>query len=122
MPEIHAGKLRREGNLTLEMKPAVDVLAELGKRKHAGQVFFGFAAEAGEGTAEFAKAREKVRRKNLDFLALNNISRKDIGFDAEENEVFLFREEGEPEKLAKEQKGRLAETVVRKAFSLEPRA
>lgn len=121
MPVVHGGKLRREGNLTLEMKPSVDVLAELGKLKQPGQVFFGFAAEAGEGSEEFAKARDKVRRKKLDFLALNNITRKDIGFDAEENEVYLFRTEGEPTKLAKEQKSRLADTLVRQAFGLEAR-
>ncbi|MGZ3693522.1 MAG: bifunctional phosphopantothenoylcysteine decarboxylase/phosphopantothenate--cysteine ligase CoaBC [Bdellovibrionota bacterium] len=121
MPAVHEGKLRREGNLTLEMKPSVDVLAELAKEKHSGQIFFGFAAEAGEGSEEFAKAREKIHRKKLDFLALNNISRKDIGFDAQDNEVYLFRgsEPAHPEKLEKTRKTNLADTLLRTAFQLE---
>jgi phosphopantothenoylcysteine decarboxylase/phosphopantothenate--cysteine ligase len=121
MPAVHGGKIRREGNLTLEMQPAVDVLAALGKEKHPGQIFFGFAAEAGEGAEEFAKAREKIRRKNLDYLALNNISRKDIGFDAQDNEVYLFRgsDSAHPEKLEKTRKTNLADTLLRTAFQLE---
>jgi phosphopantothenoylcysteine decarboxylase/phosphopantothenate--cysteine ligase len=117
MPEVKKGKIRREGNLQLEMIASVDVLAELGKRKKPGQVFFGFAAEAGEGEAEFAKARDKIRRKNLDFLALNNVSRADIGFDAEENEVCLFRGE-EMKKLPKTGKHGLAKALLVEAFGL----
>lgn len=118
MPSVEKGKIRREGTLKLEMQASVDVLAELGKRKSGNQVFFGFAAEAGEGEVEFEKARDKIRRKNLDFLALNNISRKDIGFDAAENEVFVFGRESEPQKISKTGKSLLAEALLKKAFSL----
>jgi phosphopantothenoylcysteine decarboxylase/phosphopantothenate--cysteine ligase len=116
MPEVLEGKLRREGTLKLEMEAAVDVLAELGRRKADGQIFFGFAAEAGEGDAEFAKARDKIRRKRLDYLALNNICRRDIGFDADENEIYLFHGEENVEKLDKAAKSRLAETLLAKVF------
>lgn len=112
MPSVLEGKLRREGNLVLELESSVDVLAELGKRKKPGQFFFGFAAEAGEGDAEFAKAREKMARKNLDMLALNNISRKDIGFDADENEVYLFDRKDSPRKFIKNTKQKLADLLL----------
>lgn len=124
MPAVVAGKLRREGTLKLEMEASVDVLAELGRRKAGGQVFFGFAAEAGAGEAEFAKAREKIARKNLDFLALNDISRRDIGFDAGDNEIYLFSgassgaASNAPEKIAKTGKLALADQLVRKAFGI----
>lgn len=118
MPEIVKGKLRREGTLNLAMIPSVDVLAELGKRKEKSQVFFGFAAEAGEGDAEFAKAREKMQRKGLDFLALNNISRSDIGFDVGENEVYLFEGSKDPRRIEKVGKSELAEKLLREAFRL----
>lgn len=118
MPEVVEGKIRREGSLQLTMIPSVDVLAELGKHKEKDQIFFGFAAEAGEGEAEFEKAREKMQRKSLDFLALNNISRKDIGFDVSENEIHLFRANGERKKIEKAGKFRIAEQLLREAFSL----
>jgi phosphopantothenoylcysteine decarboxylase/phosphopantothenate--cysteine ligase len=115
-PEVVDGKLRREGMLMLELEASVDVLAELAKLKRKGQIFFGFAAEVGEGDAEFAKARDKIRRKHLDFLALNNVARKDIGFDAEDNEVYLFRGEAEVRKIPKEAKSRLAEELLKEVF------
>lgn len=116
------GKIRRIGTLTMELDASVDVLAELGKLKKPGQLFFGFAAEVGEGEAEFEKARDKIRRKRLDFLALNNVARADIGFDAEDNEVYLFEGEASVRKIAKDSKARLAETLLREAFAAKPAA
>ena len=106
--------MRREGKLTLELEASTDVLAELAKHKNK-QVFFGFAAEAGEGEAEFAKAREKIQKKKLDLLALNNITRKDIGFDADQNEVYLFEGQTEMRKIPKDSKKNLAETLLLEA-------
>jgi phosphopantothenoylcysteine decarboxylase / phosphopantothenate---cysteine ligase len=116
LPQVLDGKLRREGVLHLDLEASVDVLGELAKEKRPGQVFFGFAAEVGEGDAEFAKARDKIRRKRLDFLALNNVSRTDIGFDSENNEIFLFQGENEVRKLPKDSKSHLAELLVQEAF------
>ncbi len=114
--ERAAGKIRREGSLTMEFDASVDVLAELGRRKKAGQIFFGFAAEVGEGEAEFAKAREKIRRKHLDFLALNNVARSDIGFDTVDNEIYLFEGAASVRKIAKDTKEKLAEILLREVF------
>lgn len=114
MPEVLEGKMRREGKLTLELEASTDVLAELAKHK-TKQVFFGFAAEAGEGEAEFAKAREKIQKKKLDLLALNNISRKDIGFDVDQNEVYLFEGTSQFKKIPKDSKKNLAETLLLEA-------
>ncbi len=116
MPSVVEGKLRRNGILKLEMEASVDVLAELAKLKRPGQIFFGFAAEVGEGEAEFAKAREKIRRKSLDFLALNNVARADIGFDAEDNEIYLFEGESSMRKISKDTKAHLAEVLLHEAF------
>lgn len=120
LPRVMEGKLRREGTLKLELEASVDVLGELAKLKKPGQIFFGFAAEVGEGETEFAKAREKIKRKRLDFLALNNVSRRDIGFDAEDNEVYLFESDQHVEKIPKESKSRIAELLVRAAFRSSP--
>ena len=119
MPEVMVGKMKREGTLDLHLKSSVDVLAQLGQKKKQGQVFFGFAAEAGAGEEAYAKARAKMEKKNLDFLALNDISRKDIGFDADQNEIHLFGRNGaEVEVWKKSGKFSLAERLVKKAFQL----
>jgi len=113
MPSVVDGKMRREGFLDLKLVASVDVLAELGKRKRPGQIFMGFAAEAGEGKEQLDKGWSKLQKKNLDLLALNNISRKDIGFDAKDNEVFVLSAKShEPEVIVKSAKSEVARALL----------
>jgi phosphopantothenoylcysteine decarboxylase / phosphopantothenate---cysteine ligase len=79
--------------LTLELAPTEDVLARLAERRRPGQVLIGFAAEHGEGGVE--RGRDKLKRKGLDAVVVNDISGADIGFDAAENEVTIVTEGGE---------------------------
>ncbi len=117
--EVSEGKIRREGTLDLQLRASTDVLAELGRRKRSNQVFVGFAAEVGESEVEFKKAREKLEKKNLDLLAFNNVSRKDIGFDVEQNEILLFSKIAEPVPLAKAKKEVLAREILLRANELQ---
>jgi phosphopantothenoylcysteine decarboxylase/phosphopantothenate--cysteine ligase len=80
---------------TLELEPTRDVLAALGASKRDGQVLVGFAADRGEAGLE--RAREKAVRKGADVFVFNDVSRVDIGFDAEENEVVILSPAGERE-------------------------
>jgi len=69
--ERHAGKLKKSGkNLHIELCPTTDILEEMGRRKKE-QLLVGFALEA-ENARENAK--NKLRRKNLDFIVLNSPS------------------------------------------------
>jgi phosphopantothenoylcysteine decarboxylase/phosphopantothenate--cysteine ligase len=74
------------------MEPTADVLAELAAERRPGQLVVGFAAEHGDGAVE--RARRKLERKALDAVVVNDISRRDIGFDVEENEVTLVTRGG----------------------------
>ena len=80
------GKSERDG-LTVELEPTEDVLAELAEERRDDQVLVGFAAEHGDGAVE--RARGKLERKRLEAIVVNDISRPDIGFDTEENEVAI---------------------------------
>jgi phosphopantothenoylcysteine decarboxylase/phosphopantothenate--cysteine ligase len=84
-----AGKLKKAGRegLELSLEPTEDVLARLAAARRDGQTLVGFAAEHGEGAREHA--REKRARKGLDLVVVNDISRADIGFDSEHNEVTI---------------------------------
>jgi phosphopantothenoylcysteine decarboxylase/phosphopantothenate--cysteine ligase len=99
----------------LELEPTTDVLRSLGERRTNGQVLVGFAAESGE--QGLARAREKLQRKSVDLVVFNDISRSDVGFDAEENEVVLVTASGE-ERVAKAPKDRIAATIVDRAEEL----
>ena len=85
-------KTGRDG-LTVELEPTDDVLAGVSARRAGHQTLVGFAAEHGQGGIE--RAREKLERKGLDAVVLNDIARADIGFDTEENEVTLITADGE---------------------------
>ena len=72
--------------LTLERTP--DILAELGQlssRAASGRpILVGFAAETRD---VLARARDKRRRKGIDLIVANDVSRSDAGFDVETNAV-----------------------------------
>ena len=83
------GKLKKQGRegLTVELEPTADVLAALAAARRQGQVIVGFAAEHGQGALEYG--REKLQRKGLDAIVVNDVSGAGIGFDALENEVTI---------------------------------
>jgi phosphopantothenoylcysteine decarboxylase/phosphopantothenate--cysteine ligase len=94
---------------TLELEPTADVLATLGERRISGQILVGFAAETGEGGVE--RAREKLARKRIDLVVHNDISRRDIGFDAPDNETTLVSAAGE-RSLPKASKEEIAAAIL----------
>jgi phosphopantothenoylcysteine decarboxylase / phosphopantothenate---cysteine ligase len=89
------GKLKKAGreDLTVRLESTADVLAGLAGRRREGQTLVGFAAEhGGDGLAH---AREKLERKGLDAVVLNDVSQPGIGFDADDNEVTIVAADGE---------------------------
>jgi phosphopantothenoylcysteine decarboxylase/phosphopantothenate--cysteine ligase len=77
---------RPEMELTLE--PTRDVIAALAARRRPGQTLVGFAAEHGEQAVDYGAG--KLAAKRLDAVVVNDISRSDIGFDSEQNEVAIL--------------------------------
>jgi phosphopantothenoylcysteine decarboxylase/phosphopantothenate--cysteine ligase len=91
----HGGKLKKDaaGELNLQLVRTTDVLSALADARRPGQVLIGFAAEHGDGA--LAYAREKLERKGLDAVVLNDVSDPGIGFDSAENEVVIVTADGE---------------------------
>jgi phosphopantothenoylcysteine decarboxylase/phosphopantothenate--cysteine ligase len=84
-----ADKIAKAGreDLVLELEPTTDILAALAGGRRPDQTLVGFAAEHGEGAVE--RGREKLMRKGLDAIVVNDISRADTGFDSDANEVTI---------------------------------
>jgi phosphopantothenoylcysteine decarboxylase/phosphopantothenate--cysteine ligase len=78
---------------TVELEPTLDVLAELGRRRADGQVLVGFAADEGEHGLE--RAREKLANKGGNLFVYNDVSRTDVGFESDFNELVLISAAGE---------------------------
>jgi len=98
-------KLKKErGVPALDLEPTADILAGL-KALAPEAVAVGFAAET-EDVEE--NARAKLARKGADFLVANDVSRRDIAFGAESNEVTVYRRLGPPVFFPRQPKGVLA--------------
>ncbi|QSH41239.1 bifunctional phosphopantothenoylcysteine decarboxylase/phosphopantothenate--cysteine ligase CoaBC [Lentisphaerota bacterium ZTH] len=80
------------GDLTIELERTEDILLTLGNNKPEGQVLVGFAAET-ENLVKYATG--KLQRKNLDWIAANDISASDRGFGADANEITLIGRSGQ---------------------------
>jgi phosphopantothenoylcysteine decarboxylase/phosphopantothenate--cysteine ligase len=93
----------------IELEPTTDVLKALGERRTNGQVLVGFAAEI--GAAGLERAREKLAAKRVDLIVYNDVSRDEVGFDAEENEVVIVSAEGE-RRVAKAPKAEIAAAIL----------
>jgi phosphopantothenoylcysteine decarboxylase / phosphopantothenate---cysteine ligase len=111
------GKRPRGGSWTLELEPTSDIAAALGAARRDGQVLVGFAAEMGGDAV--GRAREKLERKRMDVVVLNDVSRADIGFDAQDNEVALVYAD-RVEELPKAGKRSVAAAILDRVERLLP--
>ncbi len=101
-------KKGNQDSITLELVKNPDILAELCKNK-SNQVVVGFCAES-ENLLENAKA--KIAKKGCDYLIANDISRQDIGFGSEDNEVIILNKDGGITKLDKAPKNVIARKIL----------
>jgi phosphopantothenoylcysteine decarboxylase / phosphopantothenate---cysteine ligase len=101
-------KIKGKRDLTLDLVPNTDILAEVAARD-TGAFIVGFAAET---TDVVANARAKLEAKGIDLLVANDVSRRDIGFDAEENEVLLLDRWGGSRALPRMAKTAVADAIL----------
>ncbi len=81
-------KIKREkDDLLLRLKPTQDIAASLGKMKQPHQRLVGFALETND---EVNHAKEKLQRKNFDFIVLNSLKDKGAGFRVDTNKITIL--------------------------------
>jgi phosphopantothenoylcysteine decarboxylase/phosphopantothenate--cysteine ligase len=107
-------KIKGKRDLTLELTPNPDILAEVAART-LGAFIVGFAAETNDVAAN---ARAKLEAKGIDLLVANDVSRRDIGFDAEENEVLLIDRWGSSRALPRMPKSAVADAILDEIVAL----
>jgi len=102
-------KIKKGEDMSVELIRTQDILKKLGERKRPGQLLMGFAAE----TQQFEdNAKDKLVRKHLDIIALNDVSRPGEGFGADSNNIRLFFSDGTEEDLGSADKRKLAKEIM----------
>lgn len=96
--------------LTLHLVRNPDILAEMGRKKRRGQILVGFAAET---HAALSYAREKLVRKGLDFIVVNDVSKKAIGFESHDNAVVVIARDGRQVRFPRQPKTILARRILK---------
>jgi phosphopantothenoylcysteine decarboxylase / phosphopantothenate---cysteine ligase len=106
-------KIKKDDHLTLNLVKNPDILKELGETKKVTQTLIGFALETHNGR-EYAK--DKVVRKNLDFVVLNSLSDEGAGFGHDTNKVCLLDKTGTEKNYPLMSKKMVANIIVKQAI------
>jgi phosphopantothenoylcysteine decarboxylase / phosphopantothenate---cysteine ligase len=104
-----AKRPKDEQTWEIALEPTTDVLKHIGEHRVNGQVLVGFAAETGDGGLD--RARKKLATKMVDFIVYNDVSRADVGFDAEDNEVVIVSAAGD-RRVDKAPKNEIAAAIL----------
>jgi len=118
-PEERAGQKisKTDQAMTIVLKRTPDILGELGRRRLAsghGPLLVGFAAETEDVVG---RASEKLRKKHVDLIVANDVSRADAGFDVDTNAVTIIGVAG-PENVPLQSKNGVAAEVLNRIEGL----
>jgi phosphopantothenoylcysteine decarboxylase/phosphopantothenate--cysteine ligase len=105
---------RKNEELLVKLKPSVDILKEMGKRKKE-KIVMGFSLETEDA---IKNSKRKLLEKNLDLIVVNNPNVPGAGFEVDTNQVILIDKRGRVEKLPLLSKKEVAEKVLDKVSAL----
>jgi phosphopantothenoylcysteine decarboxylase/phosphopantothenate--cysteine ligase len=100
-------KLKKNDDIIskLKFRENINILQLLSESRKKGQYLAGFAAESSEN---IENAYSKLHERNIDMIIMNNISRKDIGFGSDFNEISVIKKYGGVVKIDKDTKRKIA--------------
>src|SRR5699024_3370486 len=99
---------KQPGDLNVEMERTKDILQTLGEMK-TNQFVVGFAAET---TDHMENGRDKLARKHLDAIVVNNIATEGTGFEGDTNIVTYINHDHQVEELKLAPKRQIAEQIL----------
>ena len=113
--ETNNQKIKKKHLVNLQLEKNIDILEHVSKHNSLRpRIVIGFAAETNEINEN---AKEKLSHKNCDWIVANDVSRDDIGFETDMNEVSIFYKNNKVEKLSKTTKSNIASQITRKIIS-----
>lgn len=108
-------KIKREkDDLVIQLAPTHDIAAALGNIKTAKQRLVGFALETND---EEANAKDKLKRKNFDFIVLNSLRNEGTCFQSDENQISILSATGRKD-FGKKPKAAVATDIINELASM----
>ena len=108
-------KIKKKDELTIKLEKNVDILNYVSNHNSMRpKLVIGFAAETNNLENN---AIEKLKNKNCDMIIANDISKHNIGFDSDFNEVTIFYRDNKKEKLFAKNKSLISEEIVQRVNS-----
>ena len=105
-------KIKKTENLKLSLEKNIDILSYVSKHNSLRpKIVIGFSAETNDLEINSLK---KLNSKNCDWIVANDVSKKDIGFNADNNEVSIFYKNKSSEKISKMNKSLIANELVKR--------
>ena len=101
--------------MVIDLKRTKDIAFEMGQLKKSNQVMVGFAAET-ESVLEHAV--QKLKKKSLDFIVSNDLTKSGAGFGTDTNIVNFLFPDGEIEKYDLKKKKEVADRILEKAHTI----
>ena len=103
-------KIKKEDELIIKFERNIDILSYVSNHNSKRpKLVIGFAAE----TNNLEKnALEKLKNKNCDWIIANDVSKKEIGFQSDFNEVTIYYKDNNNEKLSFKNKSLISEEIV----------
>lgn len=112
---VAENKIKREkDDLTIQLCPTNDIAAELGRQKNDNQLLVGFALETND---EEFNAKNKLERKNLDFIVLNSTRNEGTTFRSDDNQIEIITND-EIKKFEKKNKKYVAADIINELCNL----
>ncbi len=114
--EVATQKIKKKENeFAIELTKTADILATLGAKKKENQLLVGFALETNN---ELENAKDKLVRKNLDFIVLNSMQDKGAGFATDTNKVTIIDRSGNTREFSLKSKEEVAKDICSIIVSL----
>ncbi len=111
------GKIKKDGRdfMILELKKTPDILAEVSKNRNKGLLVVGFAAETND---VIGYARSKMKKKRLDMVVANDITKQGAGFNTDTNIATILTRKGSQIELPLMSKREMADRILDEVLKL----
>lgn len=102
-------------DMSIELEKTPDIAATLGTMKTSNQLNIGFALETND---EENNAKEKLKRKNFDFIVLNSLQDQGAGFNHDTNKITILKKDNTQKNFGLKSKTEVAADIINEIASM----